>query len=131
MKFTVQRNLLKNVAAVRFERGAEVVDIDAADLGHHPVGNARGNAAHPEIVDAVLAPSADDVVTGSNLFQKDGNVVGIVLQIAIHGDDVFPARVIESGGKSCSLTEVAPQFDHRHATVDRRDLAQHGEGVVA
>src|SRR5271165_2827412 len=131
VQFAIERYLLQNVAAVGFERGPEVVDVDAADLGHHPVGDARRDAAHPEIVDAHFAPSADNVVTGRNLFQKQRDVVGIVLQIAIHGDDVLAAGMVETGRQSSGLAEVAAQLDHRYAAVHSCDLAQHGECVIA
>src|SRR5260370_40653026 len=107
MQFAVEWDLLQNVATIGFERSTKVVDVDAADFRHHPVGDARGNAAHPEIVDANFAPSADDVVAGGNLFQEQRNVVGIVLQIAIHGDDVLSAGMVEPGRESSGLAEVS------------------------
>ena len=97
MQLTVERHLLKDVAAVGLEGGAEVVDIDAAQFGHQPVGTTRRNAAQPEIVDALLAPSADNVVAFGNFLQEARDVGGIVLQIAVHGDDVFAAGVVETG----------------------------------
>jgi len=131
VQLAVERDLLQNVAAISLECGTEIVDIDTGNFGHHPIGNAAGNAAHPEIVDAILAPSADDIVAGGDFFQEHRNVGGIVLQVAIHSDDVFPAGVVESGGESGGLAEVAAQFDDRDAAVNRRDLPQHGEGVIA
>ena len=130
MQLSVERNLLENFAAVGFERGAEVVNIDAAELGHQPVRDARRNAPHPEIVDADFAPAADDVIACGNLFQKDRDVGGIVLQIAIHGDDIFTARVIEASRQSCSLAEVTAQLDHGDATIDSCNFAEHRESVV-
>ena len=78
----------------------------------------------------ILAPSADDVVTRGNLFQEQRNVVGIVLQIAVHGDDVLAAGMVESGGEARGLAEVAAQLDDGHTAVDGRDFAQHREGVI-
>src|SRR5580658_2484159 len=83
VKFAVERHLVEHLAAVGFERGTEVVNIYAAELGQQPVRHAGGDAAHPEIIDANLAPAADDVVTGGNLLEEYGNISGIVLQIAI------------------------------------------------
>src|SRR5579864_1411833 len=40
MQFTVKRNLLKNIATIGLERGAEIVDVHAAKFCHHPVGAA-------------------------------------------------------------------------------------------
>jgi hypothetical protein len=131
VQFAIERNLVKNVAAVSLKRRAEVVNIHAAQLSHQPVRNLRRNAAHPEIIDANLAPAADNVVTGGNLFQKQRDVGGIVLQIAVHGDDVFAAGVVKSGGEPGSLAKVAAQLDHRNAAVDGCNLAQRGESAVA
>ena len=131
MQLAIKRDLLEDLAAIRFEGRAEVVNVDAAQLGHQPICHAGGNAAHPEVIHAKLAPAADDVVTGRNLFQKQRDVGGIVLQIAIHGDNVLSTRMVETGGQSRGLAEVAAQLDHRDAAIDRGDLAQHGEGMVA
>src|SRR5579863_835298 len=113
MQLTVERNLLENLPPVGLERRAEVVNIDAAQLGHEPVRNPGGNAAHPEIIDTIFAPAADNVVTGRNLLQENWNIGGIMLQIAVHGDDVFPARVIKTRSQPRGLAEISPELDHR------------------
>src|SRR5579871_6921561 len=131
MEFSIEGNLLQDVAAIGLEGCAEIVNINAAEFCHHPVRDTRGEAPQPEIIDAHLAPSADDVVTSRNLFEEQRNVVGIVLKIAIHGDDVLATRVVESGGKACCLPKIPAQLDHGHAAVDGCDFAQHRERVVA
>src|ERR1700690_1071458 len=127
---SVERNLGEDVATIGLESYSEVMDIDAAQLCHEPVGAARWDAAQPEIVDAILAPAADDVVALGNFFEKKRNVGGIVLQVAVHGDDVFAARMVESGGEAGGLSEVAAQLDYRHAAVDSGDFAQQVKGTV-
>ena len=42
VQLPIERNLLKNLTAIGLEGGAEVVNIDAAQLGHQPVRHARG-----------------------------------------------------------------------------------------
>ena len=37
MQFSVERNLLQNLATIRLKRGAEVVNVHAADFGHQPI----------------------------------------------------------------------------------------------
>src|SRR5258708_39631924 len=113
--FSVKGHLLEDFAAVGLEGGSEVVNVDAAQLGHEPVGAAGRKAAQPEIVYAVLAPSADDVIPLGDFFQENRNVGGIVLQIAVHGDDVFAAGVIQSGGWTCRLAKGAAQPYNRDA----------------
>ncbi len=130
VQLTVERHLLENLAAIGFEGRAEVVNIDTAQLSHQPICYARRDAPHPEIVDANLAPAADNVITGSNFFEEHRDVGGIVLQIAIHGDDVFAARMVETSGQTGRLAKVTAKLDHGHAAVDGCDLAQHSERVV-
>src|SRR5215469_16507749 len=67
MQFAVERDLLENLAAIGLESGPEIVNVDAAELGHQPVRASRGDAPQPEIVDALFAPAADDVVTLGDL----------------------------------------------------------------
>src|ERR1700734_3412092 len=117
MQLAIERHLLQNLAAVGLEGGAEVMNIDAAQSGHEPVRNPRRNAAHPEIVDASFAPAADNIVTGGNLLQENWNVGRIVLQIAIHGDNVFAARMIETGRQPSRLAEIAAEFHYCNAAV--------------
>src|SRR5215472_5936010 len=118
VQFAVERNLLQDVAAICLEGRSEVVNIDAADLRHHPVGDPRRYPAHPEIVDSILAPTTDDVIPGRDLLKEHRDVVGIVLQIAIHGDDVLAARMVESSRESRGLPKVPAEFHDRNAAVD-------------
>src|SRR5215470_2211188 len=53
-----------------------------------------------------------------------------MLQIAIHGDDVFAARVIETGSQSCRLAKVAAQLDDCYPAVDRSNLTKQPKGRV-
>ena len=106
------------------------MNIDAAQFGHQPVGAARGNAAQPEIIDTILAPAADDVVALGNFLEEQRDVGGIVLQVAVHGDDVFAAGMVEAGSKAGGLAKVAAQLDHGHAAIDGGDFAQQIEGAI-
>src|SRR6476660_2493093 len=123
MQLSVERHLLQNLAAIRLKRGAEVVNVHAADFGHQPVGATRWNAAEPEIIDAAPAPATDNVVAVGNLLQKKRDIGRIVLQIAVHGDNVFAAGMIETGGKSRCLAKISAQFDNRHAAVHSSNFA--------
>src|ERR1700678_927217 len=79
MQLPVERNLIQYFAAIGFESGTEIVNIDPAQLRHKPVRAARGETAQPEIVDAIFTPSADDVVALGNFFEEQRDVGGIVL----------------------------------------------------
>ena len=54
-----------------------------------------------------------------------------MLQVAVHGDHVFPLRIIEAGRQSGRLPKVAAQLDDHHAAIDRGNLLQQREGVIA
>src|SRR5215831_6044072 len=100
MQFAVKRHLLEYLVAIRLERCSEVMNIDTAELRHHPVCTVGRDATQPEIVNALLSPAADDVIALGDFFQKYRDICGIVLQVSIHGDDVFAASVIETSSQS-------------------------------
>ena len=95
MHLAIKWNVLNNLATIDFERGSKIVDVHAGKLAHHPVGDSRGQAAHYEIVHALLAPAADDVaMTGFKGVEQSGDVGGVVLQVAVHrNDDVAGSEV--------------------------------------
>src|ERR1019366_8621602 len=72
----------------------------------------------------------DDVVALGNFFERQRDVGRIVLQIAVHGDDVFPAGVVESSSEAGGLTKITTQLDDGHATVNRGNLTQQRECAV-
>jgi hypothetical protein len=86
--------------------------------------------AHDEVVDALLAPSADHVVSLFQLGHKFGDLGGIVLQIAIHRQDVVPLGVVEAGRERRGLAEVAPQLDNKNPAVHSRNLFQQLVGAI-
>ncbi len=79
----------------------------------------------------MCAPAADDVVALFELGEEVGDLVGIVLEIAVHGEDEVALGVIEAGGEGGGLTEVAAQLDDEDARVDRGDLFEQAIGAVA
>ena len=99
MQFAIERHLFQNLAPIGFEGRSEIVNINAAKLRHQPVGAFRRNAAQPEIIDSHFAPATDNVVALGNLLQKHWDIRGIVLQVPIHGDDVFTTSMIEAGSQ--------------------------------
>src|SRR6202022_2507658 len=79
----------------------------------------------------MLAPAADDVVALFKLGEEVGDLVGIMLEIAVHGEDEVALGVIEAGSEGGCLTEVAAEFDDENAAVDGGDLFQETVGAVA
>src|ERR1700727_1291216 len=92
----VERDVLDDLAAVGLEGGAEVVDIDSAESGHEPVGAAGRNAAEEEVVSALGTPTADDVVALFELGEEVWDLVGRVLEVAVHGKDELALGVVEA-----------------------------------
>src|SRR5580704_251586 len=97
MHLAIERNVLDNLSAVGLEGGAKVVDVHTAKHGHEPVGGTRGNAAQDEVVAALRAPAANDVVALFEFGKEVGDFVGIVLEIAVHGKNEIALGVIEPG----------------------------------
>ena len=79
----------------------------------------------------MLAPAADDVVALFELGEEVGDLVGIVLEIAVHGEDEVPLGVVEAGGEGGGLAEVAAKLDDENAAVYGGDLFQQAVGAVA
>ena len=79
----------------------------------------------------MLAPAADDVVALFEFGEEVGDLLGIVLEITIHGEDEVSLRVIEAGGESRGLTEVAAELDDENAAVDCGDLFKQAVGAIA
>jgi hypothetical protein len=127
----VKRDVLDDFAAVGLEGGAKVVDVDAAEGGHEPVGCARRDAAQKEVVGTLRTPSADDVVTFFKFREEVWDLVGIVLEIAVHGEDVVTLGVVEAGGERGGLTEVAAKFDDEHTAVYGSNFFKETVGSVA
>jgi len=53
-----------------------------------------------------------------------------VLQVAIHGDDVFPAGVIETSSEPGSLTKITAQLNDGHSAVNGGNLTQQRKRAV-
>lgn len=96
---SIQRNVLNDLTAVGLEGSTEVVDIYSGKGGHELVGGMRGDAAHEEVITALIAPAADNIVAFFQFGEKTRDLVRVVLQIAVHSEDEVALRVIEAGGK--------------------------------
>src|SRR5262249_34284557 len=117
MQLAVELNFAQNLAAIGFEGSAEVVELDAAKFGHQPICCAARNLAHEPVVAAGIAPAADEVVAFFDFFEEFWNLFGIMLQIAVHRNDDFTAREIETGFERGCLAKVTAEADEIHAAV--------------
>ena len=76
MQFAVQLNFLDNLAPVSLEGGSEVVEFDAREFRHHPVGREAGKLAREPGVFALVAPAADQVVAFLDFFHEARDLCG-------------------------------------------------------
>jgi hypothetical protein len=53
-----------------------------------------------------------------------------VLEIAIHGDDVLAARMVEPGGETGGLTEIPAELYDGDTAVDGGDFTEKLEGTI-
>lgn len=63
------------------------------------------------------APGVDHVVALAPVFHQFRDQLGRVLQIGVDHDDRIAPTVIEAGGQSDLLAEVAAQVDDRYSRV--------------
>ena len=91
-------------------------------------GKRRSN----EIVDALLAPAADDVAAGGfEGFEHYGNIVRVVLEVAVHGDNDFAGSVVETGGEGGRLAVIALETDDGDARIVEGNLVKNLRSRVA
>ncbi len=69
-----------------------------------------------------LRQPAHHVIAFFKFRQEVRNFCRIMLQIAIHGQDVVALRVIKAGSKRGRLSEVPAQFDDQDSAIDGRNL---------
>ena len=87
-------------------QGVVLDDYGAQKIGCH------GDDLLAQIVLAILSPPGYRVkAVFFQMMDQAGYVFGIVLQVPVHGDDVFMTGGLDSSVQGCGLAEVAPQAD--------------------
>ena len=76
-----------------------------------------GEAARTRTAPARRASGEDDVVALGRLVEQPRNLLGRILEVAVHDDCPPPPALREPGGDGCVLTEVAAQADRADAGV--------------
>ena len=131
MHLAVKRDVVNHFAAVCLERRAKVVNVHAGKLRHQPVRATGRNPPHDEVVNTLFSPSTDHVVALFKLRKEIWDLGRVVLQVAIHRENVVTLRMIKACGKRRGLTKIAAQFYDQHAAVDCGDLFHQFVGAVA
>ena len=116
----VQLHRLHDLGAEHLQRAAVVVQLHAGRARDQPVGDRRRQPPVDEGVLAVLPPAATmSAGVFSSSIDHGADVARIVLQVAVHRDDVAPAGVSEAGREGGGLAEVAAELDDAQAVVRR------------
>jgi energy-converting hydrogenase Eha subunit B len=116
--------------AEHLERAAVVFEVYAGELADEVVGNGAGDFAQQHLVLPVDAIAGHHVpLAGLCHLQHGGNVGRVVLEVAVHGGNVFAARHVYAGHEGQTLAVVFAQFHHPQARMSGG--AQFGDGVVA
>ena len=126
----IEPDALDDLAPIRLQRAAEVVQAHAAHEGDEAVGHDARGVALDGVVLAVLAPAAHDVEALFELGEQERDVGGVVLEVAIHRDDDVTAGEIEASHHRGGLAEIAAEMDDLHALVAAGDLVEQLIGAV-
>ena len=117
-------------APVGVEGAAEVGDRHAGEAAQHPVDQARGKRAAPGVV-ARGAAAARDVGPVGERGDEPRDVLGLVLEVAVHRHDDLAAGAREAGVHRRVLAEVALEADGADARVGGVQPLDDRPGAVA
>ena len=131
MHLAVEVHRLDDLGAKHLQRAAVVVQLDARRARNQPVRDRRRQSAVDERVLAVFAPAGDDVRRRALEHIDHGpDVARIVLQIAVHRDDVAAAGARKASREAGGLPEVAPEANDTQAMVGGLQQGKTIERVV-
>jgi len=106
-----------NGPSVAFQGTAVVVQMDSTDPADQTIGQVRGEDSGKPGILAVLPPAVDHVVTLFELLHDAGNILRIILEIRIQGNDDVPPGIIKSGGNGSGLPEIANKFQDTNPLI--------------
>ena len=92
VQFAVKPQFGEQVGAIGLERAPEVLEVHSRHLPDQPVGNPRGKPAGQESVDPLRSPAVGKVVALVDLRDQPRDVLGRVLEIAVHGHNDLSTR---------------------------------------
>jgi len=106
-----------DVPSVAFQGAAVVVQADSTDPADQTIGQLRGeNSSKPGIF-SVLSPAVDHVVTLFELLHDEGNILRIILEIRVQGNNDFSPSIIKSGGNGSGLPEIANKLQDTNSWI--------------
>ncbi len=96
-----------DVPSVAFQGTSVVVQADSTDPADQTIGQAREKDSGQPGILAILSPAVDHVVTLFELLHDAGNILRIILEIRVQGNNDFPPGIIKSGGNGRGLPKIA------------------------
>ena len=117
------------VTAVRVERAAEVGDGDPGEAAQHAVDELRGKRPAPRVA-AGDTPPAGHVGAGVHGRHELRDVLGRVLEVAVHRHDDVAPRPREARVHGRMLAEVPAEANGPHAVVACVEALELGERAV-
>jgi len=130
VELAVEPDAFEGGGAVELEGASVIMKPDAGDAADEGVGEPGGYGAGDEAVFAVFAPAAYHVDVFGELGKEGWDVVGVVLEVGVHGDDEGVSGVIDAGGEGGGLAEVALEEDGANAGIGGGDVEDEAGGVV-
>src|SRR5437667_2999092 len=122
VQIPVQLQFSHNLSTISFEGSAEIVKLNARQPGHHSVGNPTRNSSGQPGVFPFDAPAADDVIPFQDLFDELRNLSRVMLEVAIHRNDDFAVRIIETCLERRCLAKISPETNQSNPLIMIRDL---------
>src|SRR5216684_2835361 len=129
VELTVEAHLAKYLRAITFHPAVVIVKPNSHELTHQIVKHAAGQDLVPGIV-ANSLPATNDIQALLQRDQKERDSLGIVLQIAIEGDDGIAANFAEAGRQSRGLAKVPAKANPTNPLVARRQFPDQVPGPV-
>lgn len=109
--------MLHDVPSVAFQGTAVVVQMDSTDPADQTIGQVRGKDSGQPGILAILSPAVDHVVTLFELLHDAGNILRIILEIRVQGNDDFPPSIFKAGGNGSGLPEIANKLQDTNPLI--------------
>ncbi len=109
--------MLYDIPSVAFQGTAVVVQLNSTDPADQTIGQVRRQDSGEPGILAVPSPAVDHVVTLFKLLHDAGNILRIILEIRIQGNDNFPPGISKSGGNGSGLPEITNKLQDTNPLI--------------
>jgi len=110
--FSIEADILQDIAAVGLQGAAIVMELNARNVGNQTIREHGREAAIDKGILPVFAPAAhDSIVVRFHFFQQAGDINRIVLEIGIQGDNDILGCSVNAGCHRGRLAEIPAETD--------------------